>query len=473
MNTDDKVFMSLDDIIKQNKSPKSKGPGSVYSVKSTASRRSRRRRDGQRGRGNAGGRGSYQVIGGWNRRGPVVQQRGRGFQSLRYRSQMPNLRFGVNSSLGNRFRQRYGVDQRALFPSSYKSVVYNRNLNQQYMQNRVRHAAQFLRERQSQNRQFYQQNYRGQGARGYRRGNPNVQQGGYRSQYSFNTTARHNRLEQFGAFQQKKLRAQRAARFSPADVDNMTVSVLNDLAFRPRGQAGNRRRRVAVGGRRKSRQRESRWEVGESPGNVSRGGSLVQWEKQGLSIGVCKREIQCPSREPIKSGVLFGAEYSGELVTDGLENMGCGALQAVERLGGAACASRGRGGSSQLTRQNIARLNASTGDITSTVISPNGSVITTISRPSLRRRRRNSVASQRNLSPGSGVTVISNGNPRGLNMNIQKIIAAMQGKVFDPDSFPQTANILQRRRGAGMNTDFRPTPSISNMSMHERFAAVM
>nr|CAD7588463.1 unnamed protein product [Timema genevievae] len=134
---------------------------------------------------------------------------------------------------------------------------------------------------------------------------------------------------------------------------------------------------------------------------------------------------------------------------------------------------RGRGGSSQLTRQNIARLNASTGDRTSTVISPNGSVITTISRPSLRRRRRNSVASQRNLSPGSGITVMSNGNPRGLNMNIQKIIAAMQGKVFDPDSFPQTANILQRRRGAGMNTDFRPTPSISNMSMHERFAAVI
>nr|CAD7394780.1 unnamed protein product [Timema cristinae] len=243
MNTDDKVFMSLDDIIKQNKSPKSKGPGSVYSVKSTASRRSRRGQNGQRGRGQAGGRGGYQVIQGWSQRSPGIQQRGRGFQTLRYRSQMPNLRFGINSSLGNRFRQRYGIDQRALFPSSYKSMVYSRNLNQQYMQNRVRNAAQFLRERQSRNRQFYQQNYRGQGGRGYRRGNSNIQQGGYRSQYSFNTTARHNHLEQFRAFQQKKIRAQRAARFSPADVDNMTVSVLNDLAFRPRGQAGNRRRR--------------------------------------------------------------------------------------------------------------------------------------------------------------------------------------------------------------------------------------
>ncbi|CAG2053444.1 unnamed protein product [Timema podura] len=38
-------------------------------------------------------------------------------------------------------------------------------------------------------------------------------------------------------------------------------------------------------------------------------------------------------------GVLFGAEYRGKLVTDGLENMDCGAVQAVERVGGAACES--------------------------------------------------------------------------------------------------------------------------------------
>nr|CAD7392498.1 unnamed protein product [Timema cristinae] len=35
----------------------------------------------------------------------------------------------------------------------------------------------------------------------------------------------------------------------------------------------------------------------------------------------------------------MGAEYSGELVTDGLENMDCGAVQAVEGVGDAACAS--------------------------------------------------------------------------------------------------------------------------------------
>nr|CAD7443974.1 unnamed protein product [Timema bartmani] len=49
--------------------------------------------------------------------------------------------------------------------------------------------------------------------------------------------------------------------------------------------------------------------------------------------------IACPSRKPIEAGVLFGAVYRGELVTDGFENMDCGAVQAVERVGGAACAS--------------------------------------------------------------------------------------------------------------------------------------
>nr|CAD7567215.1 unnamed protein product [Timema californicum] len=35
----------------------------------------------------------------------------------------------------------------------------------------------------------------------------------------------------------------------------------------------------------------------------------------------------------------MGAEYSGELITDSLENMDCGAVQTVERVGGAAGAS--------------------------------------------------------------------------------------------------------------------------------------
>nr|CAD7429120.1 unnamed protein product [Timema monikensis] len=35
----------------------------------------------------------------------------------------------------------------------------------------------------------------------------------------------------------------------------------------------------------------------------------------------------------------MGAEYSGELITDGLEDMDCGVVQAVEGVGGVACAS--------------------------------------------------------------------------------------------------------------------------------------
>nr|CAD7603780.1 unnamed protein product [Timema genevievae] len=49
--------------------------------------------------------------------------------------------------------------------------------------------------------------------------------------------------------------------------------------------------------------------------------NLDQCEKMELSIGACKRERQCPSREPIERRVILGSEYSGELVTDGLENM--------------------------------------------------------------------------------------------------------------------------------------------------------
>nr|CAD7589801.1 unnamed protein product [Timema genevievae] len=60
---------------------------------------------------------------------------------------------------------------------------------------------------------------------------------------------------------------------------------------------------------------------------------LVQWEKQGLPIGGI-----VPITRANRGRVLFGAEYRGELVTDGFENMDCGAVQAVERVGGAACA---------------------------------------------------------------------------------------------------------------------------------------
>nr|CAD7425884.1 unnamed protein product [Timema monikensis] len=77
--------------------------------------------------------------------------------------------------------------------------------------------------------------------------------------------------------------------------------------------------RVAVRGRRESRQRESRWEEGESPGNASHGG---RYRMTAEGEGDC--------------GVLMGAECSGESVTDGSENMDCGAVQSVERVVGTA-----------------------------------------------------------------------------------------------------------------------------------------
>nr|CAD7444427.1 unnamed protein product [Timema bartmani] len=68
---------------------------------------------------------------------------------------------------------------------------------------------------------------------------------------------------------------------------------------------------------RKFRQCESRWNMRKSLQHESR------WE--------------WPPSKPLERRVLMGTEYRDELVTDGLENMDCGAVQAVERVGGAAC----------------------------------------------------------------------------------------------------------------------------------------
>nr|CAD7412537.1 unnamed protein product [Timema poppensis] len=58
--------------------------------------------------------------------------------------------------------------------------------------------------------------------------------------------------------------------------------------------------------------------------------ALPNGRKRGLPIGACKHEKQSSSREPIENGVIFGADYSGEIVTDGSENMDCEAVQTVE-----------------------------------------------------------------------------------------------------------------------------------------------
>nr|CAD7567389.1 unnamed protein product [Timema californicum] len=64
--------------------------------------------------------------------------------------------------------------------------------------------------------------------------------------------------------------------------------------------------------------------------------------------------MQWPRSEPIERGVLFGANYSGESVTDSSENMDCGAVQAVERVVGAACAGAKDGYNGRLNRETRA-----------------------------------------------------------------------------------------------------------------------
>nr|CAD7462592.1 unnamed protein product [Timema tahoe] len=107
----------------------------------------------------------------------------------------------------------------------------------------------------------------------------------------------------------------------------------------------------------------SRGGMEESSGNVrksrQRGGcatlhcclALSNGGNRGFSL--VRGERQCPSRESIETGVLFGNEYRGELVTDCLENMNCGAVQAVERVGGAACASAKERDKGRLNRRSI------------------------------------------------------------------------------------------------------------------------
>nr|CAD7427363.1 unnamed protein product [Timema monikensis] len=86
-----------------------------------------------------------------------------------------------------------------------------------------------------------------------------------------------------------------------------------------------------------SLQVETRWgkgsiNVSECPGNISRGGT------EGYPGNLSPGNVSCGG-EPIERRVHFRTEYSGEIITDGSENMNCEAGQAVERVVDAACAS--------------------------------------------------------------------------------------------------------------------------------------
>nr|CAD7457582.1 unnamed protein product [Timema tahoe] len=70
--------------------------------------------------------------------------------------------------------------------------------------------------------------------------------------------------------------------------------------------------------------------------------TLVAVERKDVPatlVAVERKDVPATLVAPIEAGVLFGAVYRGALVTDGFDNMDCGAVQVVERVGGAACAS--------------------------------------------------------------------------------------------------------------------------------------
>nr|CAD7441726.1 unnamed protein product [Timema bartmani] len=60
--------------------------------------------------------------------------------------------------------------------------------------------------------------------------------------------------------------------------------------------------------------------------------ALSNGRKWEFSLVLENVKRQWPPSEPIGIGVLIGAEYSGELITDGSENRKCGVAQAVERM---------------------------------------------------------------------------------------------------------------------------------------------
>ena len=141
-----------------------------------------------------------------------------------------------------------------------------------------------------------------------------------------------------------------------------------------------------------------------------------------------------------------------------------------------------RGGNNRpyLNRQSLDRLNASQNSLN--IVSPEGSVVTTISRRSRassvgrnRNRRSSSVGRStfRRRSQGEAVLEqhlpVSTWQPRsGLNMQLQKEIAAIQGKTFVPSTSP--TGFANGSIGGLTLSDFRPVPTLTGTTLNERFS---
>ncbi|KAJ9586449.1 hypothetical protein L9F63_019913 [Diploptera punctata] len=131
-----------------------------------------------------------------------------------------------------------------------------------------------------------------------------------------------------------------------------------------------------------------------------------------------------------------------------------------------------------LNRQSLDRLNASTVN-SNLAMSPEGSIVTTVSRPSRassvgrnRNQRSSSVGRDRFQSQNQGQAIVeqylpaSNWQTRsGLNMQLQKEIAAIQGKPF----IPPTGFANGSTSGLCLS-DFRPVPTLTGTTLNERFS---
>ncbi|XP_069687808.1 uncharacterized protein [Periplaneta americana] len=132
-----------------------------------------------------------------------------------------------------------------------------------------------------------------------------------------------------------------------------------------------------------------------------------------------------------------------------------------------------RGSNSYLSRQNVAALNRSSSVVD---ISPEGSIVTTISRYG----RSSSVAhmpragSVGRVMQNRAQTIIEPYVPvtrNTLNVQLQKEIAAIQGKTFE-----QSTSSISIENGSGTGvglSGFKPIPSLTGTTLHERFSSTV
>ncbi|XP_067014384.1 uncharacterized protein [Anabrus simplex] len=117
-----------------------------------------------------------------------------------------------------------------------------------------------------------------------------------------------------------------------------------------------------------------------------------------------------------------------------------------------------------LNKANVARHNAAMARPNARSISPSGSVVTTVSKRSQKSARRNRQRQLKRSRSRSRARSMAAAN--GLNPEIQRAIATIQGKTFAEDD----ASFSQPTAGpSNIGPVHRPTPYATGVSLHDRF----